>query len=465
MKRYSHRLQAGILLALLLLGGCAHYPVNQPLPSPANQKDYVFETFSDPARSDETFVALTFSGGGTRAAALAYGVLEELKRTKLPGTDRTLLEEVDVISTVSGGSFTGAYYALFGDRLFTDFRREFLERNIQGELLWDVANPINWFRLASPWFSRIDLAAELYDRTIFASKTFQEISARGRRPFLIINATNLQNGARFEFTGDQFRYLGSDILSYPVARAVAASSAFPFLLSPLSLMNYPYPEERKLTKEDRLALEDYWNNRRRYQAADNHALYLDATKHPYVHLMDGGLADNIGLRAIYDLYLRKDIRRLINDGRIKRFLVIAVNAKAEKPGDLDQRESPPSLPTVAFKTCTISMDSYSFETVEGFKNMILERIQTQKIYSSCQGILDTHCRDSYRIPPLAGGDMKLGIVDISFDALPDAREREYFNSLPTSFSLTEAEVQKLIEIGGRLLANNPDFLEFMKQAF
>ena len=108
MRRNSCRLFLGILLALLLLAGCAHYPLNQPLSSAALQKDYVFETFSGPADADETFVALTFSGGGTRAAALAYGVLEEMRRTRVPGAARSLLDEIDVISTVSGGSFTGA---------------------------------------------------------------------------------------------------------------------------------------------------------------------------------------------------------------------------------------------------------------------------------------------------------------------------------------------------------------------
>ena len=463
MRKNSFRLFLGILSAFLLAAGCAHYPLNQPLSPAEPQKDYVYETFSQPAETDETFVVLTLSGGGTRAAALAYGVLEQMRRTGLPGTDRTLLDEVDVISTVSGGSFTGAYYALFGDRLFADFRKEFLERNIQGELLWDVANPVNWIRLASPWFNRIDLAAELYDRTVFNSKTFQDLSSRGRRPFLIINATNLQHGARFEFTGDQFRYLGSDILSYPVARAVAASSAFPFLLSPLSLINYP--GDRKLAAEDRLALKDYWINRRRYQAANSNALYVDAANHPYVHLMDGGLADNIGLRAIFDLYLRKDIRTRINDGKIKRLLVIVVNAKAESPGDLDRSESPPSLMTVAYKTCTIAMDSYSFETVEGFRNLIEERIRMQEVNHACQTILDRHASDGFRIPQLAGGSMKLGIVDISFDGLPDPQEKAYFNGLPTSFSLTADQIQKLIDVGGRLLADNPDFREFMKDAF
>ena len=64
----------------------------------------------------------------TRAASLSYGVLEELARTEIEihGTKRRLLDEVDMISSVSGGSFTAAYYALFGDRIFEYFEGCFL---------------------------------------------------------------------------------------------------------------------------------------------------------------------------------------------------------------------------------------------------------------------------------------------------------------------------------------------------
>jgi NTE family protein len=57
------------------------------------------------------------------------------------------------------------------------------------------------------------------------------------RPFLIINATNLESGARSGFTQLYFDAMGSVLESYPIARAVVASSAFPILLSPISLMN------------------------------------------------------------------------------------------------------------------------------------------------------------------------------------------------------------------------------------
>ena len=62
---------------------------------------------------------LSFSGGGTRAAAFSYGVLEELRRTEITvdGQRRRLIDEVDIITGVSGGSFTALAYALHGERL------------------------------------------------------------------------------------------------------------------------------------------------------------------------------------------------------------------------------------------------------------------------------------------------------------------------------------------------------------
>ena len=420
--------------------------------------------------ADETSLVLAFSSGGTRAACLSYGVLKELKNTKLPGTDRTLLEEVDVISTVSGGSFTGAYYALFGDRIFADFETKFLKRNIQGELAGKVANPYNWFRLASPYFSRIDLAAELYDQTVFESASFDALARKATRPVLIINATTLYQGARFEFTDPQFRYLGSDISSYPVSRAVAASSALPFLLSPISLVNYVKPPGYEISENDQDALEDYWINKRTYYTVYNNYLYAEPdghTNHPYIHLMEGGLADNVGLRAIYDLYVRADIRSKINKGNIKRFMAIVVNSKADNPAKIDKKESPPGLMTVGFKTATVSLDNYSFETVEMFKELAAQRIQDQTSLKACQQIINQNCSDKFEIPPLPGGQLKLYLADLTFDNIPPAspaagiKGRDYYNELPTTFYLPGDQVNNLITVGGWLLRENPDFKRFL----
>ena len=450
-----------VFVAATIFVGCSHYPQNQPLTSASCSDTYNFSKINSPENSDETFVVLTFSGGGTRAAALAYGVLAKLQETKIDKSNKTLLDEVDVISTVSGGSFTGAYYTLFGNKIFTEFKDKFLYRDIEGEILWKLANPVNWWRLASPYFSRIDLAAEIYDESIFDRQTYETLAQKAKKPFLIVNATNLYQGSRFEFTGRQFCYLGSDIRSYPVARAVAASSAFPFLLSPVSLVNYPYPAGKKITPQDELALEDYWNNKRRYYTAKSNDIYADEKEHPYVHLMDGGLADNLGLRAVYDLYVREDIRTKINNGKIKRLLVIVVNAKAQKKETFDKNEAPPGLETTAYKTATVSMDNYTFESVEVFTDLLSERIKAQQSIAGCQQLLDRHAKDGYKIPPLAGGNLQLYVVDLTFDNLADPKQRDYFNDLPTSFKLSKEQVDKLIDVGGKLLIEHPEFKRFI----
>lgn len=459
----SSRALFTLIVLLLLITACAHYPVNPALKDIRGNDAYSLDRFNAPDEADRTFVILTFSGGGTRAAALAYGVLEEMRKTRLPGTAKTLLDEVDVISTVSGGSFTGAYYALFGKRIFDDYKEKFLYRNIQGELVSSLFNPVTLVRLASPHFSRIDLAAELYDRTIFEGGTFRLLADRGTRPFLIINATNLYTGSRFGFTGDQFSYIGSDILSYPVSRAVAASSAFPFLLSPITLVNQPYPDGYTIPEADRIALKDYEYNKGRYYGALNNTMYADKENHPYLHLMDGGLADNIGLRAIQDLYVRGAIRKKMLEGNIERLFVIVVNAKTEPQETFDQKECPPGLGTVAMKTATISMDNYSFETVESIKKLFIERIQAQMNVEGCQKKLDEHCKDGYKLRPLAGGSMKLYVADLSFDNLKDEAEKTFLKHLPTSFHLEKEQVDRLINAGSLLLREHPEFKLFIEE--
>src|SRR5215813_15167988 len=134
-----NRLPALVLLLGVATAGCAHYPVNDQLATwDANQGYRLQALDADDGNTDSLFVCLSFSGGGTRAAALAYGVMKALRDTAIVWNNRTttLLAEVDCISSVSGGSFTAAYYALFRDELFEHFERDFLKRNITNTLIW-----------------------------------------------------------------------------------------------------------------------------------------------------------------------------------------------------------------------------------------------------------------------------------------------------------------------------------------
>jgi NTE family protein len=443
-------------LAMAAMIGCAvpTVPLLPPqFPDPGGKgPGYRFENLAGGEGTPEfrdanrLFVCLAFSGGGTRAAALAYGAMVALRQTRIdwPHPGSTLLDEVDCISSVSGGSFTAAYYGLFRDDLFTRFAERFLYRNIQGRLALKALSPWNWPRLASPYFSRIDLAAELYDDQLFDHARYADLIRQARRPFIILNATNIATGTRFPFTQSQFDLIGSDLGPYPVARGVAASSAFPFLLSPLTLTNHQPLEGFPVLTEYKLGTKDYYVNRSRYYRSRTQLAYVDHP-HPYVHLMDGGLADNVGLRSIINAYEQTNGFVRKNSRRIERLVVIAVNARTQSEDCIsDHRHTPHIIPTVAFATATTSMDNYSFETVDLADRLTNELRQAKLVHAQSPGQPEFHAPIPY-------------VAEISFEAIPDAHVRDAFFGVSTSFQLPAEQVQALISTGCELLKSDPVF--------
>lgn len=131
-------------LGLILLQGCASRLINEPIARAQPDSGYSVDVHvtQRPNHDRSTLLILAFSGGGTRAAAFSYGVLEELRQTPVivNGHQRRMLDEVDIITSVSGGSFTALAYALYGDRLFAEYESRFLKRNVQGALIARVLN-------------------------------------------------------------------------------------------------------------------------------------------------------------------------------------------------------------------------------------------------------------------------------------------------------------------------------------
>jgi len=462
-----NRLPALLVLLGVATAGCAHYPVNDRLAEWDANRGYRFQALdADDGNTDSLFVCLSFSGGGTRAAALAYGVMKALRDTAIVWNNRptTLLAEVDCISSVSGGSFTAAYYALFREELFTTFEPNFLRRNVTRELILRALNPLNWFRLASPYFSRIDLAAELYDETVFRRATFRQLIEARRRPFIVLNATNMRNGVGFDFTQDQFDLLGSSLDTYPVARAVAASSAFPFLLSPLTVKAYGEPTGFKLNEEYATAMKDFYLSPVRYHWASPQLDYLDQTRVQYVHLLDGGLADNIGLRPVQRAYATTNgfLFRVARAGRepMQRLVVIAVNAKTDPDDDSSLSGQAPGIIGVGMKTATVSMENYSFETVEAVRGLAREQNDLLRYYAGCNRLL-AQCPSAEPLPAIAPA-FKSCVIEVSFDAIADLKTRRRFLNLPTSFDLPADDLEAVIEMGGKLLRQSPEFVSLVR---
>lgn len=391
--------------------------------------------------------------------------MEELANTSIRhgGTPRRLLDEVDVISSVSGGSFTAAYYALYGNRLFEDFDYVFLKRNVQLSLALRVLNPLNWPRLASPQFDRIDLAAEYYDSILFRHHTYQDLVANGKRPFVVINATDMSLGWRFEFTQEQFDLLYSDLASYPISRAVAASSAFPILLSPLTLKNHisgaDYIEPIWVTT----GLQDSDENSRRFKIASIARTYEDATNRPYIHLLDGGISDNIGLRGPAHALLSTDgqdsILRKINLRKIKRIAVISVNAKPGSDLTSDKKRRAPGLLGMLSTVTSAPMDNYSLETIDSLDEKLEQLVKDKLTESAVIKLLKEKCPDVQW--PATLPDVAFFDIELSFDKIKDPTARQRLKELPTTFHLKPEDVEMLKQAAKELLRDSKKFRDLV----
>jgi NTE family protein len=442
-RKLHHLLLAGFIT---LLAGCtAHYPLNQPLATLAAARPPLFADFSRDANSDELFVVLCFSGGGTRAASFSFGAVEELAQTQCDavGQRRRLLDEVDIISGVSGGSFTAAYYCLFGDQIFQNFTARFLKADIQGELGRLTANPFNWNKLSSPCFGRSELAAEHYDRALFHGATFGQWAAQHRKPLLLINATDLATGGWFVFTQDMFDLIGSDLSTFPISRATAASSAVPGLLTPISLKSYAAtnaPNNRLL-----LALnKDTLSVREQMRLADLQS-FLNPTNRPYIHLVDGGVCDNLGLRGMIETLETAGgvgpVSAQYEFHKIRRLAVIVVNACADPPCPWMQTESPPGTLASLSAMIRVFMERYNADTLD---------------------LAWTRLRSWVAQEKQAGHDVDFYPIEIKFADLADTAERRFCESQPTSFTLTTDAVDRLRKAARTLLRQSPEYQRLLR---
>jgi NTE family protein len=435
----------GLALLIALTAGCAHAPRNAPLARSDPTAGYRFQTTLGQSGGNGVIVALFFSGGGTRAAAFSYGVLRELAATRMPD-GRRMLDDVTTINAVSGGSFTAAYYCLYGDRIFTDYERLFLTRNVQGTLFRRWLSPQNCFRLLSSSFGRSDSAAEYYDELLFHGATFGDLAKTGSaHPFLVINATNIFTGTPLQFTQDQFDLIGSDLSHYPISRAVAASSAVPLLFTPITLKNYadrvPVSDSFLLQKSGG---SDVFSS---YRATltENSLSYRDVSTQPYIHLMDGGLADNLSLRNLLDaVTLAGGWQAVLDRLRLRgknKLVIIVVNAAVEHRQDSVMTEEIPGFASVIKALANSSINRASKETVALVEDS-LASWQAQR--------------------PATAGQPKIYFVRVDFHENKHPAERAFFDAVPTSLALPAATTDRLIKTGERLLRESPAYQDLLK---
>jgi NTE family protein len=456
------------LATLLLLGGCATRPINPPITQANPSTGYRFETRQAHAKDTDNLVILAFSGGGTRAAAFSYGVLEFLRRTEAVGPKGNkvrLLDEVDVITGVSGGSFTALAYGLYGDRLFADYEQRFLKRDVQGEIIARAFSPAYWGKLGSTGWGRSELAAQLYDEILFNGATFGDLD-RGTGPLILASATDISTGSRFVFTQRIFDVICSDLNAVTLSRAAAASSAVPVVLSPVTINNYggtcntitpawakPFIESANPPRPAARAI----------RSLKGEQAFGDSVHRPYLHLVDGGVSDNVGMRSVLDAL---EILEALHEAGVptpldsaRRIIVFIVNSLSSPPTKWDESETPPGTVDILLKAAGTPIDQYSYEATELLRDtaarwQTLRRIRNSGAYAANK---DPGVAAALRVP-----NAEVYAIDVSFPALQDKVEFDYLNRQPTTFVLPAEAVDRLRAAAGTIIMASPEFQRLLK---
>jgi NTE family protein len=278
---------------------------------------------------------------------------------------------------------------------------------------------------------------------IFHNATLGDL-ASGKGPAINILATDAIDGVAFAFVPGQFAQICSDFEKFPVSRAVAASAAFPGALTPVILKNYAgqcaYRAPAWVT--DALANPDLES--RTYHKALMIRKYLDAESKPYIHLIDGGVADNLGVRNIVETIAAQGLHETMKDAQLaktRKLVFIIVDAQVEEKPHWRLLDEIPGLGAILGVSSTIMINKYNFETID-----LLRRYAQEWTY-------ETATREKKPV--------EIYISHITFASLPDQSEREYFQSIPTALALPAEQVDKLREVAGRLLFSHKSFIKLV----
>ena len=453
------KLFSAVLVCLLAFiglkfGASGYTPwVNEPARADSALKEVHLGTdiLYNSQSQDSLILVVTISGGGSRAGAFAYGVLEALKETQFnwEGEPTNLFSEIDLISGVSGGSILATYATVYGEQTFPDFKDRFLYKDFQTNLITSGLSPSNLLRLTSPHYGRGHLLIDQLNE-LFQGKRFADLPAR---PRLLISATDLSRARGFQFTPEQFSLICSDLSTTPLSFAVGASSAVPFLLSPVSLKNYSTTDLCPNTTTIYRNLNAPIDSRISHLYSDK-LTYLDASARPYIHLVDGAVSDNLGLRSILDrVSMGDNINALVRGApshSIKRMVFIVINAEITPPQDIDQSRKTPNVMDVASAVRFSKGLRTSTETIEMLRQSA----------SAWAEQLSAPERDAQQ--SIFTQDSELHVIEVSLKSIADKQLRNRLLGIATSFYLPQSQVDELIATGKKTLRGSPDFQKLLR---
>jgi len=439
---------AALALMALAVSSCAGAPnttpVNQPLA--ATSTDSMIEL-----GVDGDAIALALSGGGARAASFSYGALLQLRDMKDTG-GKPLIDRVALVTAVSGGSITAAYFGLHGAQGLDGFRAAALDKDWQGRLHTSFASPSNWARLLQGGINGPDKLADWLDREVFSGGRMRDLSAR---PRIVINATDLYSGTPFAFVAPYFQAICSDLGPVRIADAVASSMSVPLAFRPVVVGTYPdkcpapLPAWVSQAAKDRAAPVLLRETARAFQ------YYRDPARMKFLHLSDGGVADNFGLSSLITIRRASETpygpfspRDAV---KIKRLTFILINAEMSPSGEWAKQAKGPSGAEMLEAVLSVSINAPKRAAADAFASTLVDWKRDLVTYR-CALSPD----EATRLGAGPGWDCKdveFKFDMISFADLPQA-QFEKLGAAPTQVSLPKELVDDLITGGRQVVETN-----------
>ena len=457
------RLGAAALGLWLAACSSAHYAINPPLARVDAGQGYRLQRFVAQDPDDSLLLHVSFSGGGLRAATLGLGVLDELRATPIhwDGKDERLFDQVDIVMGLSGGSLLVGSLAMAGEAGLTRFEDTMLHGTPQSDFARGLLTPASLWRLTSPNFGRSDAFERFLDERLFQGRRFGDLSRAPRKPFAVIYAADMVSGGRFEFVQEQFDFLCSDLDGVQLARAVAASSAVPLLLSPVTVWNHAGTTPGQdcgppLLRQGASAQPGGGGAAasRRLAELEGYRDLLDgAPRRPFIHLVDGGLADNVSARGPTD-YIGQfggivSSARFAGYRHLRRVVFIVVNAEtsARSPEDLSPRVPGPLR--TAFALADIPINRNSVVALDQMR-ATLRAWREEVRQAQARG----------ESTPFAA-DVEFHLIEVSLDAA-DPALAERLKAIPTTLELPEADIALLREHARQRLRASPEFRAMLR---
>jgi NTE family protein len=443
------------LLPLLILLGCA--PWNQPQNLALQGEN---APLADAAPGDDLYIGLAFSGGGMRATAFAYGMLQELQAAGT-ATPNGLLDNVHLVSGVSGGSVMAAQFGLRGPAGLAGFRETFLSANAEARMTTSGFSPLTIFKGIAGGVNGRDTFGRTLDEQLFHGATFADLRRSGIKTW--INATDMANNTPFLFSPETFDALCSDLSKVKLSEAVAASAAFPLVFTPIVLEAH----HGRCTYREPDWLTSARYNPEATAAMRAHARALESYSNPdevkFVKLLDGGITDNFGTTGLAVERARAQVPYAPLTAeeavRLKRMQFLVANAGVEKDYDWTKKVAGPGGVNLAMSIATSAMAAASRSGYDSMRGE-LRLWETELIEWRCALPLS----EVRKLRGTTGGwdcrDVKLFVGEASFASLPtEMRDRLY--AVPTRLKLPAEQVDMVIAAGRQATRATPEFNGFL----